>query len=343
MQHTYQNRSFYNLSFDVQLLLRKYILSAAHKNSVEFYKMCLTVKRLDCYGCTDSYFCSIVQCAFNYCQYTTTFISNMENSSIKKNRGGSSKFRQKNRKSETLVTVQTIPSTSLNNSIDVTATSSKSFTSKCDVINRVGTEIRVVDSIDLHSSDNENVTSNPSAANIANDTENSIENKERILFENYFRIVEKNNANRNIAACCLTCEKDKNYQVIVRGSQLATSNFIRHLKVICFYFNEIYQEKDQCLLNSLQVNHKEVHSNYLKEKEESKCGRARRNKTAAGLPLSQQQFEQVLINLIVDGMLPISIVSLNAFKSYTHGNNSTFICCYFRRKECLHVVLYCAN
>lgn len=62
--------------------------------------------------------------------------------------------------------------------------------------------------------------------------ENSQNTVENILFVKYFRIVEdKKDENKNVAACCLTCEKEKKFQVICRGSLLATSNFIRHLKV----------------------------------------------------------------------------------------------------------------
>lgn len=86
--------------------------------------------------------------------------------------------------------------------------------------------------LDLVSSDDENIgeSANRNAQINEDKNENTTEN---ILFIKYFKIVEdKKDAKKNIAACCLTCGKDKKYQVIVRGSLLATSNFIRHLKVI---------------------------------------------------------------------------------------------------------------
>lgn len=55
-------------------------------------------------------------------------------------------------------------------------------------------------------------------------------------------------------------------------------------------------------------------------KEEYGTKRIRRKDHTDGLKISQERFEAVLINLIVDGMLPLSFVALRAFIQYTHGN-----------------------
>lgn len=154
------------------------------------------------------------------------------NESVKKNRSAS-KSRSKN-VGETLVVVHTEASTSSNNSIDKTPKARKSLPKKNDIsVRRIECDSEIIDAIDLDSSNDESIDQNVSET-IENNIENDIENtSENILFEKYFRIVEdKNNAKRNIAASCLTCEKEKKFQVIVRGSLLATSNFIRHLRVI---------------------------------------------------------------------------------------------------------------
>lgn len=58
----------------------------------------------------------------------------------------------------------------------------------------------------------------------------------------------------------------------------------------------------------------------MKEKKANLRSTTRRRKTTAGnLPLSQEKYENVLVDSIIDGMLPMSIVSLEAFKRYTHG------------------------
>lgn len=63
-----------------------------------------------------------------------------------------------------------------------------------------------------------------------------------------------------------------------------------------------------------------MHSAYLKDKELLKVNRGvRAYKRHTRLPLSQQQYEESLLNLIVEGTLPISIVSLDAFRRYTNG------------------------
>lgn len=60
---------------------------------------------------------------------------------------------------------------------------------------------------------------------------------------------------------------------------------------------------------------------YIENKKNMKPSKRKRRKIAntADLPLSQTAFEQLLVELIIDGMLPISIVSLEAFKRYTNG------------------------
>lgn len=45
----------------------------------------------------------------------------------------------------------------------------------------------------------------------------------------------------------------------------------------------------------------------------------RRKRNGTNLPISQKEYEDVLIDFIIDGMLPLSIVSLDAFKRYTHS------------------------
>lgn len=76
-----------------------------------------------------------------------------------------------------------------------------------------------------------------------------------------------------------------------------------------------------------QTSHPELLENYLKEKKENLKSTNRGRKTTVGnLPLSQEKYENVLVDLIIDGMLPMSIVSLDAFKRYTHGE-----CLYYLR------------
>lgn len=69
----------------------------------------------------------------------------------------------------------------------------------------------------------------------------------------------------------------------------------------------------------IQDFHIDAHKAYFEEKIKAKSSRSKRKKKVAGLPLSQVEFEQLLVNLIIDGMLPISIVSLKAFKQLMHG------------------------
>lgn len=53
---------------------------------------------------------------------------------------------------------------------------------------------------------------------------------EKLLFKKYFKIIEKK-PNQNIVTVCLTCEKEKKPVALVRGSLIASSNLIRHLRV----------------------------------------------------------------------------------------------------------------
>lgn len=73
-----------------------------------------------------------------------------------------------------------------------------------------------------------------------NDTIASSEQENKlhsVLFQKYFRIIErKSDIKQNISTICLTCEKISDTPVVVRGSLLATSNFIRHLRVMCFNY-----------------------------------------------------------------------------------------------------------
>ncbi|XP_055307622.1 uncharacterized protein LOC129571796, partial [Sitodiplosis mosellana] len=65
-----------------------------------------------------------------------------------------------------------------------------------------------------------------------------------------------------------------------------------------------------------QTRHTAEHLEYLNKKNEKKL--PKRKVHCSKLPLSQSQYEDALLNLIVQGMLPTSIVSLDAFKRYTH-------------------------
>lgn len=57
---------------------------------------------------------------------------------------------------------------------------------------------------------------------------------ENILFQKYFHIVPgTEDEKQNVTAKCVTCARDKPVPVHCRGSKAATSNFVRHLKVIC--------------------------------------------------------------------------------------------------------------
>lgn len=90
--------------------------------------------------------------------------------------------------------------------------------------------------IDLNSSNDESIDEN--SATLHENVDNDTENTESVLFGKYFKIVEnKNNAKRNIAVNCLTCNERDGLPNIMRGSLLATSNFIRHLKV--FYCTQM--------------------------------------------------------------------------------------------------------
>lgn len=43
-----------------------------------------------------------------------------------------------------------------------------------------------------------------------------------------------------------------------------------------------------------------------------------RKAISVGLKISQQRYEDALVDLIADGMLPLSFVTLPAFKAYTN-------------------------
>lgn len=61
-----------------------------------------------------------------------------------------------------------------------------------------------------------------------------------------------------------------------------------------------------------------MYEEYVTKKKRQSHTRKRRKNT--NLPLSQADFEQLVVDSIIDGMWPISIVSLDAFKQYTNGN-----------------------
>lgn len=76
----------------------------------------------------------------------------------------------------------------------------------------------------------------------------------------------------------------------------------------------------------MQKYHAEIYANYLQEKKANLKPTYRRRKCRAGnLPLTQEKYENVLVDLIIDGMLPMSIVSLEAFKRYTHGKYKSLL------------------
>lgn len=57
---------------------------------------------------------------------------------------------------------------------------------------------------------------------------------ENILFQKYFHIVPgAEDEKQNVTAKCVTCAREKPAPVYCKGSKAATSNFVRHLKVIC--------------------------------------------------------------------------------------------------------------
>lgn len=114
--------------------------------------------------------------------------------------------RKNNSQNDVLITVETMPMSDVDRSIELPSTSAVNDSEEC------------VDDLE------ENV-------NIASNEQENIFHT-NILFQKYFRIIEhKNNTKQNISTICLTCEKSSNVPVIVRGSLFTTSNFIRHLRV----------------------------------------------------------------------------------------------------------------
>ena len=78
-------------------------------------------------------------------------------------------------------------------------------------------------------------TESVSVSAVENDGENP-----HILFQEYFQIIErKNDDKKNIVAKCKICE----IPTSVRGSLNATSNYIRHLKVVSLYKQTIFEKK----------------------------------------------------------------------------------------------------
>lgn len=66
------------------------------------------------------------------------------------------------------------------------------------------------------------------------------------------------------------------------------------------------------------------HPNEYNDYVGSKARAQRKNMTYGKLPLNQNEFEQELANFVAKGMLPLSLVSLRAFKDYTHSNYKQF-------------------
>lgn len=60
---------------------------------------------------------------------------------------------------------------------------------------------------------------------------------ENILFQKYFRIVPgTEDEKKNVTVVCVTCAEHKPNPVHLRGSKAATSNFVRHLRVLFQHF-----------------------------------------------------------------------------------------------------------
>lgn len=83
------------------------------------------------------------------------------------------------------------------------------------------------DSIELDKSEAEIVEEDGSEYHLT-------ENEENLLFEKYFPIVEGSvpDEKKNVDVVCRECSKERTTTKTMRGSKLATSNLIRHLRVI---------------------------------------------------------------------------------------------------------------
>lgn len=66
----------------------------------------------------------------------------------------------------------------------------------------------------------------------------------------------------------------------------------------------------------MQTYHPDKHVEYLSEEK----SRRHRRENTSGLKLTQKEFEDTLVDLIVEGMLPVSFVKLPAFNRYTQSN-----------------------
>lgn len=121
------------------------------------------------------------------------------------------------RELDPLISVYTQPS---NSELVASSSSSMSKNATCNY------EI-----VDLDSTVSESETNISSAVESEDcPIENSSEN---LLFRKYFRVVEKkNDVKRNVTAICIMCGRNNAVSAHVRGSLNATSNFVRHLRVM---------------------------------------------------------------------------------------------------------------
>lgn len=65
--------------------------------------------------------------------------------------------------------------------------------------------------------------------------------------------------------------------------------------------------------------HPKAYEKYLEEKKEATISCTTTKKIRTGLPLSQEEYEATLLNLVVQGMLPLSLVTSDEFIEYTHS------------------------
>lgn len=64
-----------------------------------------------------------------------------------------------------------------------------------------------------------------------------------------------------------------------------------------------------------------------------------RSQKNVGLKLNQEQYDAALINLIIEGMLPLSFVSLDAFRKYTHCKFNAIQCAYIHNRSIYYDIL----
>lgn len=140
---------------------------------------------------------------------------------------------QKNSGKKTLISVSTTPnSTFLNNTLssDESDSPQNNRSKNCKRNEKNG---KHVDSeCELIHSTVEDALDQPNVDVIeASSSNNSEENV--LLFDKYFHILpETEDEKKNLTALCVACSKDTVDPVKFRGSRNATSNFVRHLKVI---------------------------------------------------------------------------------------------------------------